>query len=223
MNSTSNITLYQREECPFCQLVRKQLTLLGLNAALIQVEENGADRQQLIEVSGQKAVPVLVDDDEILTDSARILTYLQEKYGSGQAQPLPANTYHIKTQLNLPLDKAVQLTRDALLLEGFEILDETKRSENILRSLQKGRATDQVAISICHPEVAPELLSKEPELGLILPCKVVIRSENADHATVTTVNPVKLLTVVARDDLIPLAMKLKKHMDKAIQGLAALD
>ena len=190
---------------------------------MIQVKENGEDRQQLIELSGQKAVPVLIDGDEIITDSSRILIYLQEKYGSGQSQPLPANSYHIKTQLSVPLDQAVAHTKKALAAEGFEILSENKRGANLLNPLRRGSTPNQVAFSICHPEVAPELLSKEPDLGLILPCSVVVRSEDEDSATVSTVNPVKLLTVVARDDLIPLAMKLKKHMDKAIQGLTTLE
>ena len=221
MKTTPALTLYQREECPFCQLVRKKLTLLGLAVTMIQVEENGLDRHQLIELTGQKAVPALIDGEEIITDSSRILDYLQEKYGTGETEPLPANSYNIKTQLAFPLEEAVQLTKKALAAEGFEILSQNQRATNMLNPLRSGKNPDQVAFSICHPEVAPEILSKEPDLGLILPCNVVVRSEGADSATVSTVNPVKLLTVVARDDLIPLAMKLKRHMDKAIKSIGA--
>ena len=219
MKSKPHLTLYQREECPFCQLVRKKLTLLGLTVTMIQVEENGTDRQQLMEVSGQKAVPVLVDGEKVITDSSQILDYLQETYGSGQSQSLPANNYNIKTQLNVPMDQAVELTKEALASEGFDILSENKRSTNILNIQRSDHSANQIAIGICHPDLAPEILAKEPDLGLILPCKVVIRLESDSRVSVSTINPLKLLTVVARDDLVPLAMQLKRHLDSAIQSI----
>ena len=58
-----NLTLYNLESCPFCSLIRKKMEALELPVMLIPVPENGDDRKEVIEVSGQKSIPVFIDGD----------------------------------------------------------------------------------------------------------------------------------------------------------------
>jgi len=68
------ITLYQAEWCPWCHRVRQVLSELGLTYTTVNVPVERAKRKQVEGVSGQVAVPVLVDGDKVLTDSARSST-----------------------------------------------------------------------------------------------------------------------------------------------------
>ncbi|HEY9855677.1 MAG TPA: glutathione S-transferase N-terminal domain-containing protein [Stenomitos sp.] len=73
--------LYQFESCPYCRMVREKLSDLQITYININVPRDRSQRQEVIQVSGQPSVPVLVDGDTVLDDEEKILPYLDEKYG----------------------------------------------------------------------------------------------------------------------------------------------
>lgn len=73
--------LYQFESCPYCQMVREKMSELQLTYININVPRDRSARHEVIRVSGQPSVPVLVDGDVVLDDEEKILPYLQKKYG----------------------------------------------------------------------------------------------------------------------------------------------
>lgn len=76
------IKLFNLEHCPYCRRVREKLDQLGLEYQLIEVHPERTLRQDVIDISGQTAVPVLVDGDVIIADDDdRAIAYLEEKYG----------------------------------------------------------------------------------------------------------------------------------------------
>ncbi|HJW75011.1 MAG TPA: glutathione S-transferase N-terminal domain-containing protein [Thermoleophilia bacterium] len=75
------ITLYQVEWCPYCHRVREALTELGLDYTTVNVPASRPHRREVIELSGQQAVPVITDGDLVIADSARIVAYLSDTYG----------------------------------------------------------------------------------------------------------------------------------------------
>lgn len=76
------ITLYQVDWCHECHEVRDKLADLGLSYENIIVPDVRRLRTQVHKVSGQYYVPVLQDGDLILTETADILAYLDERYGT---------------------------------------------------------------------------------------------------------------------------------------------
>lgn len=78
-----SLTLYRLEGCPYCEFVVDKLDDLGLEFESVWVEGLHSKRNRVREVSGQRQVPVLVDDryDAVLSESARINEYLDATYG----------------------------------------------------------------------------------------------------------------------------------------------
>ncbi len=74
------LKLYQFESCPYCARVRGTLGDKGLEYEKIEVPVDRDDRDELVKVSGQLKVPVLVDGETVINDSAAIIDYLNEKY-----------------------------------------------------------------------------------------------------------------------------------------------
>ena len=72
--------LYQLEGCPYCAKVSSVLDNLGISYETVSVPGSRDLRTELIEVSGQDRVPVIVDNGEVISDSERIIAYLNEKY-----------------------------------------------------------------------------------------------------------------------------------------------
>jgi len=75
-------TLYRLEGCPYCERVVDELDELGVDYESVWVEGLHSKRDEVKAVSGQRQVPVLVDEDRGLTmaESDRILEYLEESY-----------------------------------------------------------------------------------------------------------------------------------------------
>ncbi len=80
-------TLYRLEGCPFCEYVVDTLEDLELEYDSVWVEGLHSKRNEVRRVSGQRQVPVLVDDDYGLTmaESARIIEFLELSYGDADS------------------------------------------------------------------------------------------------------------------------------------------
>lgn len=78
----SMIKLYNLDHCPYCRKVREKLAELNLQYETIEVPKEKSLRQEVIQVSGQPSVPVLVDGDVIIADDDnQAVAYLEQKYG----------------------------------------------------------------------------------------------------------------------------------------------
>jgi glutathione S-transferase len=76
-------TLYRLEGCPFCELVVDRLDDLGLDYESVWVEGRHSNRDEVRRVSGQRVVPVFVDEHYGVTmaESERIIEFLDTTYG----------------------------------------------------------------------------------------------------------------------------------------------
>jgi glutaredoxin len=83
------LTLYRLEGCPFCEFVVDELDDLGLEYDSVWVEGLHSKRNEVKQVSGQRQVPVLVDDELGVTmhQSARIMEHLRATYGGEDVEP----------------------------------------------------------------------------------------------------------------------------------------
>ncbi len=78
------LTLYQLEGCPYCERVVDRLNELDVDFESVWVDGLHSKRNDVKRVSGQRAVPVLVDDERGVTmaESERILEYLGTSYAT---------------------------------------------------------------------------------------------------------------------------------------------
>lgn len=73
-------TLYQFPECPFCQLVLRELDKLDVEIPTKNTRTDSEARQELIELTGKTQVPCLVINGEPLLESSDIVDYLRQEY-----------------------------------------------------------------------------------------------------------------------------------------------
>jgi glutathione S-transferase len=81
------ITLYQLNGCPYCERVADRLDELKISYESIWVEPLHSDRDEVERVSGQRAVPVLIDDrfGVTMAESDRILEFLNTTYAESDS------------------------------------------------------------------------------------------------------------------------------------------
>jgi glutaredoxin 3 len=74
----TDIRLYTGDYCPFCRRVKNELDRLGLDYDVVDADADM--RQEVIRLSGQRAIPILTIGDEVLVDSSRIVRELRSRY-----------------------------------------------------------------------------------------------------------------------------------------------
>jgi len=72
------IRLYTGNYCPFCRRVKNELERLGLDYDAVNADIDGRD--EVIQLSGQRAIPILTIGDEVLVDSSHIIRELRSRY-----------------------------------------------------------------------------------------------------------------------------------------------
>jgi glutaredoxin 3 len=74
----TDIRLYTGDYCPFCRRVKNELERLGLDYEAVDADADM--RQEVIRLSGQRAIPILTIGDEVLVDSSHIVRELRNRY-----------------------------------------------------------------------------------------------------------------------------------------------
>jgi glutaredoxin 3 len=74
----ASIKLYTGGYCPYCRRVKKELERLNLPYEAVDADADG--REEVIRLSGQRAIPILAIDDEVLADSSYIIRELRKRF-----------------------------------------------------------------------------------------------------------------------------------------------
>ena len=78
LRKTAQIKLYTGDYCPYCRIVKRELERLELDYEAVDADADGRD--EVIRLSGQRAIPILTIDDEVIADSSLIVKELRRRY-----------------------------------------------------------------------------------------------------------------------------------------------
>jgi uncharacterized protein (DUF302 family) len=127
--------------------------------------------------------------------------------------------YGLNVQATLPYETAVERMREELAKEGFGVLTEI----DVRATLKKKLDVDfrpYVILGACNPPLAHRALTEEPDIGLLLPCNVVVYSGDTPATTnISAIDPVAQLGIAANEDLAPLAEEVRARLERALEGV----
>ena len=127
--------------------------------------------------------------------------------------------YEIATTVDLPFDLAVQATRDELAREGFGILTEI----DVAATLKKKLDADfrpYVILGACNPPLAHRALLAERDIGLLLPCNVIVYAADEEgKSVVAAMDPIAGLSLAKNDLVAPIAREAEGRLRRVIARL----
>lgn len=126
--------------------------------------------------------------------------------------------YAYRTKLNLPYEQAVEKITAALKEEGFGVLTEIDVRATLKKKLDAD-FRNYVILGACNPALAHQALNTELEIGLLLPCNVIVYEENGG-SVVSIVDPISMLGVVENPELSPVADEARTRLQRVIEALA---
>ena len=122
--------------------------------------------------------------------------------------------------VDAPFAEADRRARAALAEQGFGVLTEIDVAATLKTKLGVDVAP-QVILGACNPVLAHEGLGLEPGLGLLLPCNVVVRVDEAGRTLVSALDPAVMVGVTGRAELEPVAAEATRRLRAALDALAA--
>ena len=126
-------------------------------------------------------------------------------------------TYGFSKILNLPYAEVVEKTRAALKEEGFGVLCEIDIKEKLKEKLGVN-FRNYVILGACNPPLAYETLQQEINIGLLLPCNVIVYEADG-QTVVSAVDAAKMLSVIGNPQLESTARTVNEKLRRVIDGI----
>lgn len=119
---------------------------------------------------------------------------------------------------NLPIDQAVERVKALLKDEGFGVLCEIDVQKALAEKLGKEFRSYRI-LGACNPALAHQALNTDPQLGLLLPCNVVVQEESG-HAIVSAIDAAAMLSVANNAALLPIAQDVNRRLARVLDRIA---
>jgi uncharacterized protein (DUF302 family) len=127
--------------------------------------------------------------------------------------------YGISTKLRGTFDEAVRRVTEALAAEGFGVLTEI----DVRATLKKKLDVDfrpYVILGACNPKLAKRALEADPQVGLLLPCNVVVQDAGGGEIDVSILDPKAMFTFVDDPAIAPVAEEAAQRLRRVVAAIS---
>lgn len=128
-------------------------------------------------------------------------------------------TYGFGTHLDVSYEDAVPRVKEALKAEGFGVLSEIDVRKTMREKLG-AEMEAYIILGACNPPLAHRALLEEPDIGLLLPCNVVVRADGTG-SRVDVADPQAMLGIVGNEQLGAVANEAKQRLLRVVEALSS--
>jgi uncharacterized protein (DUF302 family) len=126
--------------------------------------------------------------------------------------------YGIKKTVKLSYQETIKKAKEELKKEGFGVLTELDMKKIFKEKLDK-EMNNYIILEACNPDFAFEGIAEEPELGLLLPCNVIVYETEAQEVKVAAVDPEKALGMSKNKKVNEIAKEIKSRLNRIIENV----
>ncbi len=128
------------------------------------------------------------------------------------------STYGFGKQVQMSFEEALARVTEALGKEGFGVLTQIDVAATLKAKLDKTMPPYKI-LGACNPSYAEKALAVEPQIGLLLPCNVVVREDQAGAVHVELMDPLSVLDLVQRPEVQSIAREVKAKLERVLAAV----
>ena len=126
--------------------------------------------------------------------------------------------YGFGKTVEIPFADAITRVTQALQVEGFGILTEIDVAATMKKKLNHDMPPYRI-LGACNPSLAHRAIEAEPSIGLLLPCNVVVRQDDAGKVRVEFMDPNAVLDLVGRPEINQLAQEVRERLERVMAAV----
>jgi uncharacterized protein (DUF302 family) len=126
--------------------------------------------------------------------------------------------YGYQVRTNLSYDDAITRATAELKKEGFGVLTEIDVKDTLKKKIDFDFRR-YIILGACNPHLASRMLSEEIEIGLLMPCNVIVYENDDGTATVSFLSPKVMLSVSGRTDLVGAADEAEGKIQRVAEAI----
>lgn len=132
--------------------------------------------------------------------------------------PITSHAYGIGRLVPYDYDTAIERVTEALKEEGFGVLTTINVKDTLKAKLGVEDFPRYVILGACNPHLAHRGLTAERELGLLLPCNVIVY-ESEEGTRVAVMDPLAALGIVGNEQIQPVAKEAHERLHRMLERL----
>ncbi|HEX2974724.1 MAG TPA: DUF302 domain-containing protein [Bacteroidales bacterium] len=129
--------------------------------------------------------------------------------------------YYYQTEVEFPVDEAVEKITEYMKTYGFGILTSID-VQKTLKDKIGAEIRPYRILGACNPNFANEVISKENNIGLMLPCNIIVRENEEGKTVIATINPETTIKSVGNDQLEFVAGRVRDVIQSLINNIGTL-
>ena len=127
------------------------------------------------------------------------------------------SNYGFSVQVAGDFDDVISRVTGELAKQGFGVLTEIDVKATLKKKLGVDKAPYMI-LGACNPTLANQALDSDPDIGLLLPCNVVVRKDDGG-VTVAFMDPAAVLGIVQREELAELGKEVRERLERVRDAL----
>lgn len=121
--------------------------------------------------------------------------------------------YGFSVEMSCNFDEAIGKVTEALASEGFGVLTEIDVKATLKKKIDVDRKPYTI-LGACNPKLANQAINADPDIGLLLPCNVLVREEDDGAITVAFMDPAAVMGLVEQDGVEDLAVQVRAKLER---------
>ena len=126
--------------------------------------------------------------------------------------------YGMSKEIDLKYNEAIEKVRESLATEGFGVLTEIDVKATLKKKIDKD-FKKYIILGACNPQFAYKALTSENDIGLLLPCNVIVYENENGSSTVSIIDPIVAMNMVENPTLGQVAQEVRQKLVKVLNLL----